>query len=141
MHVAILGNGVTGVSAALRIRARRPDWKISIVSGESRYHWSRPALMYIFMGHMRYKETKPFPDGFWDAQRIDLVRGWVTRIDTDNRRLELHDGPPLAWDRLLIATGAVPNRFGWPGQDLDGVQGLYGLADLHNLYRTTADTP
>lgn len=133
-HVAIVGNGVAGVTAALRIRRRRPDWRITLVSGESRYHWSRPALMYVFMGHMRYADTKPFEDSFWREQRIDLRRGWVVAVDRDNRRLELHDGSSLGWDRLLLASGSQPNRFGWPGQDLAGVQGLYGLPDLKRLY-------
>ena len=137
MHVVILGNGVAGVSAGLRVRARRPDWKITIVSGESTYHWSRPALMYVFMGHMPYRDTKPFPDSFWDARRLDLVRGWVVRIDVGDRCLELADGRTVAWDKLLIATGSKPNRFGWPGQDLEGVQGMYGLYDLERLYRNT----
>ena len=134
MHVVILGNGVTGVSAALKLRALRPDWRITIVSGESTYHYSRPALMYIFMGHMRYEETKPFEDSFWKEQRLDLVRAWVTRIDTDAKQLELHEKPALAYDKLLIATGSKSNKFGWPGQDLDGVQGLWGLQDLKTLY-------
>lgn len=133
MHVAILGNGVTGVSAALRLRELRPDWRITLVSGESTHHWSRPALMYVFMGHMRYADTKPFEDAFWGERRLELVRGWVTRIDLERRRLELHGQPPLAWDKLLLATGSKPNRFGWPGQDLEGVQGLWGLADLKSL--------
>jgi NADPH-dependent 2,4-dienoyl-CoA reductase/sulfur reductase-like enzyme len=134
LHVAILGNGVTGVSAALELRARRPDWRITLVSGESTHHWSRPALMYVFMGHMRYADTKPFEDSFWGRQRLELQRGWVTRIDTARKRLELHDKPPLSYDTLLVATGSKPNRFGWPGQDLAGVQGLYGLQDLKLLY-------
>jgi len=33
----------------------------------------------------------------------------------------------------VLATGAQPNRFGWPGQDLPGVQGLYSLQDLAAL--------
>lgn len=136
MHVAILGNGVTGVSAALRLREKRPDWRITLVSGESTYHWSRPALMYVFMGHMRYQDTKPFPDEHWGKKRIGLLRGWVTRVDLAERRLELHGQPPLHWDRLLLATGSRPNRFGWPGQDLDGVQGLWGLLDLKRLVDT-----
>jgi NADPH-dependent 2,4-dienoyl-CoA reductase/sulfur reductase-like enzyme len=138
LHVAILGNGVTGVSAALRLRAKRPDWRITLVSGESTYHYSRPALMYVFMGHMRYQDTKPFEDSFWGEQRLELLRAWVTRIDLERKRLELHGKPPLAWDKLLIATGSKPNRFGWPGQDLDGVQGLWGLADLASLYASCA---
>jgi NADPH-dependent 2,4-dienoyl-CoA reductase/sulfur reductase-like enzyme len=134
MHVAILGNGVAGVTAALRLRQKRPDWRITLISGESTYHYSRPALMYVFMGHLRYEDTKPFEDHSWAEQRIDLVRDWVVGIDVADQRLQLHRGSPLHYDRLLIATGSKPNKFGWPGQDLDGVQGLWGLVDLKLLY-------
>ncbi len=140
MQVVILGNGVTGISAALEIRRLQPSWKLTVVSGESTYHWSRPALMYVFMGHMRYQETKPFPDSLWADKRIDLVRGWVAEIDKGARRLLLADGGSIAYDKLLIASGSTSNRFGWPGQDLRGVQGLYGLQDLKALYENMADT-
>ncbi len=140
MHTIILGNGVTGVSAALALRKLAPDRRITILSGESKYHYSRPALMYIFMGHMRYQDTKPFEDSFWDEQRLELVRDWVTRIDTEKRELVLHKGDPMPFDQLLIATGSKSNKFGWPGQDLDGVQGLWGLQDLKTLYETAKRT-
>jgi len=133
MHVAIIGNGITGVSAALRVRALQPDWRISLISGESQFHYSRPALMYIYMGHMRYQDTKPFPDSFWGEQRLELVRAWVTRIDLEKKRLELAGQTPLAFDKLLLATGSKPNKFGWPGQELEGVQGLWDLMDLQRL--------
>jgi len=134
LHVAILGNGVTGVSAALRLREREPSWRITLISGESKYHYSRPALMYIFMGHMGYKETKPFADSFWAEKELNLLRGWVTKIDTGQKTLELQGQPPVSYDKLLIATGSKPNKFGWPGQDLDGVTGLWGLYDLKRMY-------
>lgn len=134
MRVAIIGNGVTGVSAALGVRRLRPDWEIVMISGESAFHYSRPALMYIFMGHMSYRDTKPYEDGFWRKNRIDLVRGWVERIDAAAKKLVMREGEPVSFDRLLIATGSKPNRFGWPGQDLGGVQGFYGLMDLRLLY-------
>jgi NAD(P)H-nitrite reductase large subunit len=139
MHVAILGNGVTGVTAAMRLREKRPDWRITIVSGESKYHYSRPALMYVFMGHMRFADTKPFEDHVWAHKRLELVQGWVSRIDHAAKRLEFADGrTPLAYDRLLVATGAKSNKFGWPGQDLRGVQGLWGLHDLKTLHESCA---
>jgi NADPH-dependent 2,4-dienoyl-CoA reductase/sulfur reductase-like enzyme len=87
---------------------------------------------------MRYADTKPFEDSFWDDRRIERRRGWVVGVDTDARRLELHDGSTLGWDRLLVASGSQPSLFGWPGQDLPGVQGLYGLPDLAQLYANTA---
>lgn len=134
MHVAIVGNGITGVSAAIRLRELRPGWKISMISGESTYHYSRPALMYVFMGHMTYRDTKPYPNRFWPQQRIDLVRDWVTSVDVDRKELLLSRTGSMPYDRLLIATGSKSNKFGWPGQDLEGVQGLYDLMDLRRLY-------
>lgn len=137
MHVAIIGNGITGVTAALRVRANHPGWKITLVSGESSFHYSRPALMYIFMGHLSYQDTKPYEERFWAEQRLDLLRDWVTRIDIQKKQLVLHRGAPLAYDKLLLATGSKSNKFGWPGQDLDGVQGFYSLMDLRLLYENT----
>jgi NAD(P)H-nitrite reductase large subunit len=34
---------------------------------------------------------------------------------------------------LVIATGSKSNKFGWPGQDLKGVQGLYSFQDLERM--------
>jgi NADPH-dependent 2,4-dienoyl-CoA reductase/sulfur reductase-like enzyme len=137
VNVVIIGNGITGVTAALRLRERRPDCNITIVSGESTYHYSRPALMYLYMGHMTWADTKPYEDDFWKRQRLDLVRGWVTGVDVSGRRITLHGGGSLAYDKLLIATGSKSNKFGWPGQDLPGVQGFYDLMDLRLLHENT----
>lgn len=133
MHVVIIGNGITGVTAAREVRKRQPDWRITMISGESELHWSRPALMYVYMGHMRLQDTQPYAPHFWTKNRIDLMRAWVTGVDVDNRTVQLGDGSSLRYDRLLLATGSQPNRFGWPGQDLARVQGMYSLQDLELL--------
>ena len=76
MHVAIIGNGITGITAALRVRELQPDWRITIISGESRYHYSRPALMYVYLGHMNYSDVKPYEDSFWKElvkERFDAI--------------------------------------------------------------------
>ncbi|MCP3915744.1 MAG: NAD(P)/FAD-dependent oxidoreductase [bacterium] len=140
VHVAIIGNGITGMTAALRLRELQPDWEISMISGESKFPYSRPALMYVFMGHMRYQDTKPFDDDVWDDQRIELVRDWVTGIDVTGKQLNLHRSGSFGFDKLLIATGSKSNKFGWPGQDLEGVQGLYDLMDLEQLYANVERT-
>lgn len=134
MHLAIIGNGITGVSAAIRVRQLKPDWKITMISGESEYHFSRPSLMYIFMGHMRYSGAKPYENSFWERNDIGLLRDWVLDIDSGQKRLIMHKSDPVYYDKLLIATGSKSNKFGWPGQDLKGVQGLYDLMDLRELY-------
>ena len=138
VHVAIIGNGIAGITTARELRKRRPDCRITVVSGESDHHYSRPALMYVFMGHLRYRDTKPYEDSFWPKNRIELLRAWVRRIDVARKRLELDSGENLEWDRLVIATGSAWNRFGWPGQGLAGVQGLVSLQDLELLERNVA---
>ncbi len=140
MHLVILGNGITGATAALRARELDPDCRITLVSGESPFPFSRPALMYIHMGHMRFRETKLFEDRVWAEQRIDLVQDWATELDFKGRRVSLAKGEALEYDRLLLALGSKPNKFGWPGQDLGRVGGLYTLMDLERVYRATPVT-
>lgn len=138
-HVVIIGNGVTGVTAARFIR-KLSDYRITLISAETDHFYARTALMYIYMGHMRYRDTKPYEDDFWQKNRIDLVRGYVTSIDTNRRLVAVGGSRSLSYDALLVATGSRSNKFGWPGQDLDGVQGLYGVQDLVTLERWTRNT-
>ncbi len=132
MHIAIIGNGIAGITAARFIR-KLSDHEITVISGETDYFFSRTALMYIYMGHMRFRDTQPYEPWFWKKNRINLKRAWVERIDFDAKELMLQGQGRLGYDKLLIATGSVPNKFGWPGQDLEGVRGLYSYQDLEYM--------
>ena len=131
-HIIIIGNGISGVTAARHIR-KNSDHKITLVSAESKYFFSRTALMYVYMGHLTFKHTQPYENWFWDKNRIDLKEGFVNKIHTDKKTLEFKDSSSLSYDKLIIATGSKPNKFGWPGQDLGGVMGMYHKQDLENL--------
>ena len=131
-HVVIIGNGISGVTAARHIR-KKSDKEITIISGETAHFFSRTALMYLFMGHMKYDNIKPYEDSFWKKNRINLKQAWVEKIETDAQKLQLSGGETMAYDELIIATGSKPNKFGWEGQDLKGVQGLYSYQDLELL--------
>lgn len=137
MKIVILGNGVSGITAARFIR-KRSDCDIVVVSDESDEFFSRTALMYIYMGHTRLRDTQPYEAGFWDKNRIQRLRARIQHIDFDQKTLETTDGRSIAYDKLLLALGSQSNKFGWPGQDLDGVHGLYHLQDLEAMERHTA---
>jgi NADPH-dependent 2,4-dienoyl-CoA reductase/sulfur reductase-like enzyme len=138
MRLAVLGNGIAGVTAARHVRKLDPSAEITVVSDETVYPYARTALMYVYMGHLTFGHTRLYEDGFWGKNRIALRLGRVERVDPEARRLLLREGPPLAYDRLLIATGSSPRRGGWLGEDLQGVQPLYGLPDLNAMERDTA---
>jgi NAD(P)H-nitrite reductase large subunit len=135
-HICIIGNGIAGITAARNIR-KLSDHKITVISSESKYFYSRTALMYVYMGHMKLEHTKPYEDWFWAKNRIDLVFDLVTDIDFKNNEINLKDTKPIVYDQLIIATGSKPNKFGWPGQDLDSVAGLYSLQDLEKIENCT----
>ena len=128
-HIAIIGNGISGITAARHIR-KLSNKKITVISSETDYFFSRTALMYVYMGHMKFKHTQPYENWFWDKNDITLKKGFVQQIDTVQKTLVFSDGEQLAFDKLIIATGSKPNKFGWPGQDLKGVVSLYHKQDL-----------
>lgn len=134
MHIVILGNGVSGITAARYIR-KLSDYRITVISDEADYFFSRTALMYVYMGHMRRKDIQPYEDWFWQKNRIELLRARVDSVDFSNKQLHTSDGSIIDYDKLILATGSVSNKFGWPGQDLDGVHGLYHWQDLEAMER------
>ena len=135
-HLVIIGNGITGVTVARNVR-KRSDMKITMISGETDHFFSRTALMYIYMGDMKYEHTKPYEDGFWSKNNINLMRDVVTDIDTEKKQIQLESRNTIDYDKLVIATGSKSNKFGWPGQDLPGVQGLYSYQDIELLEKNT----
>lgn len=135
-HVVIIGNGISGITTARHIR-KLSDSKITVISGETDHFYSRTALMYIYMGHMTYENTKPYEDWFWTKNRIELKNNVVTKIDSTSKKVFFADGESMGYDKLVLATGSKSNKFGWPGQDLDGVQGLYNYQDLELMEKNT----
>jgi NADPH-dependent 2,4-dienoyl-CoA reductase/sulfur reductase-like enzyme len=131
-HIVIIGNGISGVTLARHIR-KLSNKKITIISSESEYFFSRTALMYVFMGHLKFEHTQPYENDFWKNNAINLIFNHVVAVEADEKKVVFKDHSSLDYDKLVIATGSKSNKFGWPGQDLKGVLGLYHKQDLDNL--------
>lgn len=137
-HVVIIGNGVAGITAARHIR-KRSDCSITVVSSEYPHFFSRTALMYVYMGHMKFEHIKPYEDWFWKKNRIDLVFDHALSIDTDRKMVTLRSGQRLSYDKLVLATGSRSIIFDVPGNQLAGVQALYSYQDLQAMEAGTRD--
>jgi NAD(P)H-nitrite reductase large subunit len=135
-HVVIIGNGVSGITAARHIR-KLSDLKITVISSETPYFFSRTALMYVYMGHMKFQNIKPYEDWFWKKNRIGLIFGHAQKVHTSENIVVLASGERIPYDKLIIACGSQSNFFAWPGEDLKGVQALYSYQDLQKMEENT----
>ncbi|MCE7922484.1 MAG: NAD(P)/FAD-dependent oxidoreductase [Haliscomenobacteraceae bacterium CHB4] len=137
MKIVILGNGISGITAA-RFARKLSNHDITVISAETDYFFSRTALMYVYMGHMRPADIHPYEQWFWAKNRIELLRAQVERIDFSQKQLHTGAGKVVPYDKLVLALGSRSNKFGWPGQELDGVHGLYHWQDLEAMERHSA---
>jgi len=135
--IVIIGNGISGITCARNIRKNDEQADILVISGETKYFYSRTALMYIYMGHMKFEHTQPYENWFWEKNRIDLLQAWIELIDFKQKKLICHNGTNIYYDVLILATGSKPLMMDWPGKHLNGVQGLYSYQDLQLMEENT----
>lgn len=134
--VLIVGNGIAGITAARTLR-KLSSIPIIIISSESKYFFSRTALMYIYMGQMTLEDTMPYEDWFWEKNKIELVQGRVNAIRPDLSTIELEDGTSYDYSSLILACGSSPNILNIPGHKSKGVSGMYSLQDLQIIEKYT----
>ena len=136
MKHLILGNGPAGVIAAETIRQRAPHDEIVMVGSENAPPYSRMAIPYLLMGNIEEPGTylRKDPNHF-EKLKIQQVHGKAISIDPKAKKLFLEgqEGVPIAFDRLLIATGSVPVRPPVPGMDLPGVHPCWTLEDARAI--------
>ena len=115
--LVIIGNGIAGISAAIAVR-KRSSMDILVISEETEFFFSRTALMYVYMGHMKFEHTQPYEKNFWHKNNIGLKKAKIEHVFGSKNYIQTSDNENISYDFLVIATGSKPNKFGWQGQDL-----------------------
>ena len=135
MHILIIGNGIAGATLARRLRelGRGDEPLVTLISDEAPYHFSRPAMMYISTGQLRYEHTKSYPDGSWDDLGIKRMQGRVECIDAEAQKVHMSDGSMLEADVIVFATGSKPNVPAGLDTTLRGVHTYTRLEDVAAL--------
>lgn len=132
MHHVVIGAGPAGVIAAETLRTADPSSTVTLIGGEAEPPYSRMAIPYFLAGRIAESGTHLRKDsGHYESRRILTRQGRVAAIRPDS--LAFEDGSDLAYDRLLIATGARPIRPPIPGLDLDGVHTCWTLDDARAI--------
>jgi apoptosis-inducing factor 3 len=133
--IVIVGGGAAGFAAAEMLRRRDYQGDIVMLSADDAPPCDRPNLSKDYLAGNAPEDWVPLrPEKFYTERGIDLrLRQQVLGIDTGGRQVELAGGTKVAYDRLLLATGAEPVRLSIPGADQPHVRTLRSLADCRAI--------
>ena len=133
--VVIVGGGAAGFAAAEMLRRRHYAGSLLMLSDDDAPPVDRPNLSKDYLAGTAPEEWLELRGSdFFHEQGIDLRLGTtVSSIDVGARTLALGDDSTLAFDRLLLATGAEPIRLQLPGIDLPHVFTLRTLRDCRRI--------
>jgi 3-phenylpropionate/trans-cinnamate dioxygenase ferredoxin reductase subunit len=131
----IVGGGLAGAKAAETLREEGFDGRVVLVADEAQLPYERPPLSKGYLaGDSTFDDAQVHQEGFYSAQRIELLTSTrANALDTTAHRVALSDGEELRYDRLLIATGAVPRRPPIEGAGGEAVHVLRSVADADRL--------
>src|SRR5580692_1132768 len=137
--IVIVGGGAAGFAAAEMLRRRGYGGSIVMVSSDTAPPVDRPNLSKDYLAGSAPEDWLPLrPEDFYGESKIDLrLATEVTTIDAKQHQIRCGDGTNLAYDRLLLATGAEPVRLPVPSADLPHVHTLRSLADCRAIIADT----
>jgi 3-phenylpropionate/trans-cinnamate dioxygenase ferredoxin reductase component len=131
----IAGASLAGAKAAEELREQGFDGRVILIGEEPERPYERPPLTKDYLrGEAEREKAYVHPAGFYEEREIELETGTkVSAIDPGTSRVLLDDNREIAYDALLLTTGATPRRLRVPGAELDGVHYLRTLGDSDAL--------
>jgi NADPH-dependent 2,4-dienoyl-CoA reductase/sulfur reductase-like enzyme len=144
-HLAIIGGSDAGISAALRARELDPTTDVTVVVADEYPNFSICGIPYYFTGEVApWRSLAHRTSADLEATGMTLrLNTYATGIDVTGQRLEVRTPAgateQIAYDELIVGTGALPSHAGITGIDLltpaDGVHVIHSMGDTFALDR------
>jgi NADH dehydrogenase len=129
-HVVIVGGGFGGLEVA-RGLVDKPV-RVTIIDRHN-FHTFLPLLYQVATAMLEPAEVAyPIRTIFGTADNVRFRHGLVHHVDHERHAVVLSDATEVAYDHLVIATGATAAFFGIPGASQHAIP-LYSLADARRL--------
>jgi NADPH-dependent 2,4-dienoyl-CoA reductase/sulfur reductase-like enzyme len=140
-ELIIIGGGLTSARAVAAYRDAGGDGTIALVSGDSTIPYHRPPLSKRYLrGEVEAAETHVETDSFYSYNEVELMlETEVFAVAPRDRTITTRAGKDYRFDKLLLATGAVPRRLEVAGTGLQGTFTLRSLADSTAIREAAAD--
>ncbi|MDG5776216.1 FAD-dependent oxidoreductase [Haloarculaceae archaeon H-GB2-1] len=141
-HV-IIGDGISGSSAAETIREEDADADITVLTDEGEALYNRILIKEHAKGKLPEAPISIHEPEWYDERDIELeLNTYVTDVDTDAHEVHTHEGDTYEYDKLLVATGGTPTQLPVDNSDADGVHHFWTFQDARKIkeHAEQADT-
>lgn len=130
-RIVVVGGGHGGGNLVAALRQGGHEGEIVLISDEPIVPYHRPPLSKAYLkGSAEVDTLKLRPESWYDFNRVTLWLGiTATAVDPEAQTVALSDGSALAYDILVLATGARARRLSIPGADLAGIHHLRDIRD------------
>ncbi|MBA4799609.1 MAG: FAD-dependent oxidoreductase [Rhizobiales bacterium] len=135
-RLVIVGAGQAGFALAAKLRALKDERPITILGSEPALPYQRPPLSKKYLlGEMSFDRLLFRPEAWYGENDVEIrLSTPVEAIDRPNHLVRLFDGSEIAYETLVIATGATPRKLPAAiGGALDGVFTVRDKADADRL--------
>jgi len=128
--VVVIGGGFAGIATARGLANK--NVRVTIVDKHN-FHTFLPLLYQVATAMLEPAEVAyPIRTIFGKAKNVGFRHAKVREVDHARSRVVLEDGSEIAFDHLVVATGATAAFFGIPGASQFAMP-LYSLADARKL--------
>lgn len=132
-RIVVIGAGQAGFTACARLRDLGHQGPVTLIGEEAHPPYQRPPLSKGYLlGEITEERLYFRPLSFYEERSIDLrLSARASAIDRGRKVVALADGTAIAYDRLVLTTGARPRTLPAAiGGNLDGVFCVRNLADI-----------
>jgi nitrite reductase (NADH) large subunit len=140
-RLVVVGNGMAGLKLLEELEAACPGrYAITVIGAEPDAAYNRVLLSSLLAGDVAADDIMMRPRAWYEERGLALRTG-VTASGIDGTRVVLSNGDGIAFDKLVLATGADPIVLPLPGRELDGVITFRTTADVTRMRAIAPGTP
>ena len=128
-NLVILGAGTAGTMMANHLvhQLKQPDWQITIIDEKIKHHY-QPGYLFLPFDIYKPKDIiKKIAD--FIPKGVQLIKNNINRIVPAENKIQLEGGDELAYDLLIIATGAKIAP-----EEIEGMKGAQWQKSVFDFY-------
>jgi NADPH-dependent 2,4-dienoyl-CoA reductase/sulfur reductase-like enzyme len=118
-RIVVIGGGLAAAKTVEALRDQGYEGRLDLVTDEADLPYERPPLSKDYLqGKAAFEKAVVHDEQWYADNNVTLHRGVAAMsLDAERHQVELSDRNILGYDKLVLATGAIPRKLQLPGAD------------------------